>query len=247
MMFIREHNQREGRGTSSIRLAAVACCVCLMGLPAPVRGQETKASDGPAQVVSEQPAEKIALFDGKTLDGWKVTNFGGEGEVHIQDGKIVMEMGFSLTGLTSKRKDHPTANYEIELEAARLDGVDFFCALTFPVHDSHASLIVGGWAGAVVGISCIDDKDASENETTRYMGFKKGQWYRIRLRVLEKSIQAWIDDQQMVDVNIEGRTISTRPEVELSRPLGISAWETRAALRNISIRRLPAPTPRAGR
>ena len=119
-----------------------------------------------------------------------------------------------------------------------MDGVDFFCTLTFPVTDSHASLVVGGWAGAVVGISCIDDKDASQNETTKYEGFKSEQWYRIRVRVLDKRIQAWIDDKQMVDVNIEGRKLSTRPEVDLSRPLGIAAWETRSALRNISLRKL---------
>jgi hypothetical protein len=70
------------------------------------------------------------------------------------------------------------------------------------------------------------------------MGFKNERWYKIRVRVLDKRLQAWIDDKQMIDVNIEGREISTRPEVELSQPLGIAAWETRSALRNISLRRL---------
>jgi hypothetical protein len=132
-------------------------------------------------------------------------------------------------------------NYEASLEAMRMDGIDFFCALTFPVADSHCSFIVGGWAGSVVGLSSIDGRDASENETTRYMSFKDNQWYRIRVRVTEEKIEAWIDDQQVVNQPTKGRRIGTRIEVELSKPFGICAWETRAALRNIRVRRLEEP------
>ena len=44
---------------------------------------------GPAD---KQPAagETIALFDGKTMGNWKSTQFGGEGEVHIEDGNIIL-------------------------------------------------------------------------------------------------------------------------------------------------------------
>ena len=87
-------------------------------------------------------------------------------------------------------------------------------------------------------LSSIDGKDASENETTKYMNFKQGQWYRIRVRVEPKRIQCWIDDKRVVDQNIEGRRITTRNEVDLSQPLGIAAWETKSALRSIEIRRL---------
>ena len=31
------------------------------------------------------------LFDGRTLDGWKITNFGGEGDVEVEDGQIILE------------------------------------------------------------------------------------------------------------------------------------------------------------
>jgi hypothetical protein len=179
------------------------------------------------------------LFDGKALQDWKITNFGGEGEVEVEDGSIVMGFGSSLTGISYKG-DVPTTNYEVSLEAQRLDGHDFFCALTFPVDKSHCSLIVGGWAGAVVGLSSIDGRDASQNETTRYMSFRNNQWYRIRVRVERERIQAWIDDERVVDQNIKGRSLDTRVEVELSKPLGIAAWETRAALRNIRIRELQA-------
>ena len=178
------------------------------------------------------------LFDGRTLTDWKITNFGGEGEVTVEDGEIHMDFGSSLTGITYKGKNLPRTNYEISLEAMKVDGVDFFCALTFPVDKSYCSFVVGGWAGAVVGLSSIDGKDASENKTTRYMNFDSERWYKIRLRVTPKNISAWIDKKQVVDQSIVGHKISTRGEVDLSTPLGIAAWETQSALRKIRIRKL---------
>ncbi len=64
----------------------------------------------------------------------------------------------------------------------------------FPVKKSHCSLVLGGWGGSLTGLSSLDGFDASENETTNVMDFKEGQWYKIRLRVTEKKIEAWIDD-----------------------------------------------------
>jgi hypothetical protein len=40
-------------------------------------------------------------------------------------------------------------------------------------------------------------------------------------------------------VDTTDRKISIRIEVEPSRPLGIASWSTKAALRNIRIRKLP--------
>lgn len=187
---------------------------------------------------AEKPAWQ-PLFDGKSLDGWKAAEFGGEGEVTVKDGRILMQMGNSLTGITyDGKKALPKSNYEIELEAMRVEGIDFFCGLTFPVAESHCSFIVGGWAGAVVGLSSIDDKDASENDTTKYITFKSDTWYRIRVRVTDENISAWIDDKQVVDQNIKDKKISTRNEVDLSKPLGLSAWQTTSAIRNLRIRTL---------
>ena len=81
-------------------------------------------------------------------------------------------------------------------------------------------------------------EDASENETTKYQTFKKDQWYKIRVRVADDKIQAWIDDDQLVDVELKDKKISTRFEVDISQPLGISAYRTKAALRNIKIRKV---------
>jgi len=129
-------------------------------------------------------------------------------------------MGSSLTGVTwtpaKGTAAIPTNNYEIELEARRVEGGDFFCGLTFPYKDSHASLILGGWGGGVVGISCIDYDDASENETTTYHAFKQDQWYKVRLKITENHVEAWINDKSFVDVDITGSKLGVRGEVRNS-------------------------------
>lgn len=178
-----------------------------------------------------------SLFDGKSLEGWEPSVFGGEGAVTVEDGLIQLQMGVTLTGITFQN-DVPRSNYEVSLDAKIVDGIDFFCGLTFPVGEEHCSFIVGGWAGSIVGLSNIDGMDASENETTTIMTFDQDRWYNIRVRVEDDRIQCWIDDERIVDQSIEGRKISIRPEVDLSCPFGIASFQTTAALRNIKIRKL---------
>jgi hypothetical protein len=179
------------------------------------------------------------LFDGKSLTGWKVTDFGGEGEVRVEDGQIIMRMGQPLTGITIKDGDKlPTDNFEITLQAMKRKGDDFFCALTFPVRDSHASFVVGGWAGTVVGLSNIDGLDASENETTQYEKLDQNKWYNVRVRVADGKVECWLNDKQMVDVELKNRRINTRIEVDPNKPLGICCYNVESALKDIKLRRL---------
>lgn len=177
------------------------------------------------------------LFDGKTLDGWEITNFGPQGPVEVNNGNIILVMGDGCTGVTLKRP-FPVINYEVTLEAKRIAGSDFFCGMTFPVGKSPCTLIVGGWGGSTVGLSSINGKDASNNETTRVMNFDTDRWYRIKLRVTETEINAWIDDENVIKFQIGDKKLSIRPEVNLSQPFGIASWMTTAALRNIRVVRL---------
>ena len=178
-----------------------------------------------------------SLFDGKTLGKWKVSDFAGHGEPEVEDGNLVLPFGEALTGVTYTG-DTPKMDYEVELEAKKIDGADFFCGLTFPVKDDCASLICGGWGGAVVGISSLDGKDAVRNETRVARHFDKNKWYDIRVRVLPDRLQAWIDGEKVVDVVTTGKKISTRVEIDASKPFGIASFQTTAALRNIRIRTL---------
>ena len=157
--------------------------------------------------------------------------------MYVKDGMIVMEMGSSMTGVTWAGEVIRN-NYELELEGMRLDGSDFFCTTTFPVGKDPCSLVVGGWGGGVVGLSSIDYADASENATTKSMAFKDKKWYRVRIRVSDAAIEAWIGDEKMVDQPRKDHKIGIRMECDLCRPLGICTWSTTGAVRNIRVRAL---------
>ncbi len=178
-----------------------------------------------------------SLFDGKTLDDWEVTDFGTQGPVHVKDGAIILGTGDGCTGIRYK-KEVPKIDYEVTLDAKRVDGYDFFCGLTFPVRDEFCTLIIGGWGGTVVGLSSIDGLDASENAWSTYKKFTNNRWYHIRLRVTGENITAWIDDYKVVNLDVEDHKFSVRPEVVLSQPFGIASWKTTAALKNIYIKTL---------
>jgi hypothetical protein len=211
-----------------------AFCSCLIGLALTLLGGAAGAAE----------AER-ALFDGKTLAGWAPSGFETQVAVTVEHpfrggpGAIVIAAGETLSGITwTKGVDLPRTNYEISLEAMKLAGSDFFCGLTFPVGKAACSFIVGGWGGMVVGISSIDHSDASENETTRGREFADNRWYRIRVRVTDEKIEAWIDDDLMVDLETKGKTLSLRPgEIQKSLPLGIATYMTKAAVREMKLKR----------
>ncbi len=194
-----------------------------------------------AAAEKDKSKETVKLFDGKTLKGWKKPNYGGQGKVEVKDGVLYLRLGASATGVTwtGERFKFPTTNYEVTLEAKRVAGTDFFCGMTFPIGEGHASLIVGGWGGMVCGISCINGFDAANNTTTTAQRFEQGKWYKIRLRVTDDHLRAWIDGERIVDVErTESKEFTVRPEVELAKPFGFTTWKTTGALRNIRLRRL---------
>jgi hypothetical protein len=186
----------------------------------------------------DKDADWKKLFDGKSMKGWKSSEYVGGGKVHVKDGAIVIEKGNRMTGVTYAGKDFPKLNYEVRLEAKRVDGNDFFATTTFPVGDDFCSLVVGGWGGEVVGLSSINFLDASENETSTHMEFKKDHWYKIKIRVVKDRIQAWIDDKQLIDADVSEKKVSIRFECDPCKPFGVCTWNTVGAIRDVQVREL---------
>jgi hypothetical protein len=223
------------RVAPALFVPVVALGLIVAGLAATLQAEPPTAKEP-----SGKKSQKLVLFDGQSLDGWTKTKFGGEGEVKVEDGMIILSQGGSMTGITTTRKDLPTTNYEFTYEAQRLSGYDFFAAATFPVGKSHVTLVNGGWGGSVTGISSIDGSDASENETGKFVDYKNNRWYKFRVRVTDERIQCWIDDKSVIDVSIEGRRVGTRIETDANKPLGFATWETSGAVRKIEVRKLAA-------
>ncbi len=181
----------------------------------------------------------IELFDGATLRGWDVTSFGGEGAVEVVGGAIELDYGSPLTGITWTGAA-PAGCYDLEVVAARAEGTDFFCGLTFPVRDAHLTLVLGGWGGSLCGLSNLDGDDAANNDSQRLYRFEQGRDYRVLLQVREEAVDVSLDGAPFLHVPITGRSLSLRPEVELSRPLGVASFSTRARLRAVRWRSVGA-------
>lgn len=179
-----------------------------------------------------------ALFDGKTLGNWQPSKFGGDGAVKVENGEIVLDAGKPFTGITWAGADLPKTSYELALQARRVEGRDFFAGITFPVADSFCSLILGGWGGTVIGLSSVNSEDASQNQTSQSMEFELGRWYNVRIRVTEPAIEVWLDDRQIIKQDLKGNKISIRMDMDPSVPLGVASYRTKAALKDLRLKRL---------
>lgn len=227
----------------------VAIALATFSCSNPALSQEKKSAVAAAveaedeKPVKEPPVKEgwVPLVQPASLEGWEATQFGGEGEVKVSEGVLVLEMGDPLTGVTWKGKDFPKGDFEIKLEAQRVKGNDFLCGLTFPVGDKHASLIAGGWGGGVVGLSSVDGNDASENSTSSYRDFTNDQWYSFRVRVDSENITAWVDDERIFRQERKGHDFSVRAEVMSNRPLGFCVFQSKVNVRNFAWRSLNKP------
>ena len=198
---------------------------------------------GSSHTLSQAPPSPAGepLFDGKTLTNWQPSKFYGQGAVTIEGGDIILAAGKDLTGITWSGPALPTTNYELTLQARRLEGRDFFAGVTFPVGDSSCSLILGGWGGTVVGLSSVNGIDASENSTSQSIDFELQRWYSIRIRVTPEKIDSWLDGKHIIEQSLKGNQISVRIEVEPSQPLGIASWRTKAGIKDIRLQRIANP------
>ena len=189
--------------------------------------------------VQEVPEGWESLFDGNTLTGWEVVQYGGEGEPYVLKGALVIprSMTGAMTGIYWVGHSLPTNNYSIFYEARRVEGLDIFAGLSFPYGETAASLILGGWAGIVNGLSSINGYDASENETTQLFTLNDDQWYPVQLHVTPDSIKATVGDKQVVDLATAGKDIHLRSGLP---DTGLTFWTygSTGEIRNIRIKRL---------
>ena len=250
----------------------LAALLLLLGPPRPApqhpattdleaEGREGKAKAPPvgaqgttkeAQVVekTEEPPPQPqwdSLFDGKTLDGWRIVPWaGGEGAgtVEVRDGQIVLGAGMPRTAIAWTR-GFPTSDYEVRVEATRTVGRNDFCTIVFPIAGTHCAWVVGGFGGDAVCLATFDGT-SNWNEATERFSFQQGRRYQVRLRVTKARIQGWIDDERLLDTPTAGHTFALWAFLQPLTPFGVySSDNTTAALRSISVRTI-TPGPDGG-
>ncbi|MCH2115611.1 MAG: DUF1080 domain-containing protein [Pirellulales bacterium] len=193
--------------------------------------------------VTKRPLDlgkEIAIFDGKTLKGWRIANtfdFEQHGKVEVRDGSIHLESGRPATGIAITT-EIPKSNYEIFFRGRRVAGNDFFCGLTFPVKEQHCTLVLGGWGGKLVGLSNIDSFSAAENDTTRVFDFENGKWQDVRLRVTDDFIRIWLNDRKIIEVDVQQHNFSIYWAQEPIRPFGLATWNTYGELKDLKMYQL---------
>ena len=169
--------------------------------------------------------------------GFLPVAFGGDGEVRPTGNGLMLDVGSPLTGVVFHEAP-PAADYEVRCVARKVFGNDFFCGLTFPVPQGSLTLVLGGWGGAVCGLSCLDGEDAAANETRTLKAFAPGRAYEILVRVRRDRVEVAVDGQALLSAALAGRRASLRPEVELCGPYGFCCYATRTELLSVGWRAL---------
>ncbi|MGB1125582.1 MAG: family 16 glycoside hydrolase [Phycisphaeraceae bacterium] len=211
----------------------VLCVVSLLVLSGCCAAQKAKPKTPPVELLSGN------------MDQWEPIIFGGEGDVLFKDGAMDLDYGNPLTGVLYKGDladlfGEDLENYAITLQAQRVEGVDMFAAVTFPVgKDGHVSLILGGWAGAITGLSNLDGLNASENDTTQFHNMPEGQWFKVKIMVTSEKIQCWLDDKQLVDVKrADYKKFDTHAAVVDTKPFGLFNYSTWGRVKDVRVWKL---------
>ena len=192
----------------------------------------------------ESSPKRWALLESEMVQHWNPVALEDSGMAQVMTGEITLPAGKPMTAVKFEAWEAlklPVTDYAIEFEALRVEGQDFFGAVTFPVRSlkTCATLVNGGWGGGLVGISSIDEQTAAENATRSEHRFVNGQWYRFRLEVRDEEIKGWLDGRLIINASIKGRTISLRPgDIEQCAPFGVATYGTTGRLRGLVVEAL---------
>jgi len=182
--------------------------------------------------LTEAATNPTRLFDGKTLEGWKVDDR-ARGRVAVEKGCIYMMMAKGKLSRIEWREDFPRTNYEVTLEVLWVDGSHDFCRIVFPVGSDHSRF---GMQHSLLGLQLSDGPDIYENTTKQRVKFKQKAWYKVRLRVTDDHVQVWINGKSTVRVPREHYQFGRKGQ----EPFALAAWETGVAYRSIVLTRLDA-------
>ena len=188
------------------------------------------------------PAEQggwVPLFDGAALGGWKVVEqmaTGKGGTAQVENGSLLLEPANAGTAVAWTR-EFPKEGYELAVEVKRLAGENDFCNIVFPVGSEHCVLLIGGGGErGVVGLDTVDGQRYDASGTRKSFAFESRLWYRVRLRVTKSRIEAWIDNEKLVDLARAEHRFAVSVWWQALHSLALGTWQSRVAIRSIKTR-----------
>ena len=166
------------------------------------------------------------LFDGKTLDGWKV--LGGKADFYVEDGMIVCNTKMDIDGgylVTEKSYDDFILELDVKIDTSLNSGVqcrgqiwEKDTTTTYLAGDSKGTIHQSKWeAGSVWGYQIeVDPSDRAwsgglyepgnrgwivtlaDNEAAR-KSFKPTDWNHFKIIMDGNKIQTWVNGVLAVD------------------------------------------------
>jgi hypothetical protein len=179
-----------------------------------------------------------SLFDGKSLKGWSAQN-GPESAFYVQDGAIVIHEGAGFPAWL--RFDRPFENFDFRGEFFIKGWANGGIYLSAPEHGRPA------WAGMKINLfQKRDETPLAESVGSIFpivpplkVNVKnQGEWNTIRVLLDWPSLQVWINEEQVQNLNIE-----SVPELKhrlRSGYIGIESLSYPLRFRNLRLRELPA-------
>ena len=150
----------------------------------------------------------LSLFDGKTLNGWKVLN--GTAEYKVENGEIV---GISKTGspntflATEKNYSDFILEYEMKMESGLNSGVQI---RSNSIKDYKNGRVHGSqvecddserrWSGGIYDEARRGWLYSLEYNQSAKSAFKNGEWNKYRVEAIGNSIRTWINGQPVANL-----------------------------------------------
>lgn len=205
----------------------------------------------------------VSLFDGKTLNGWKVR--GGEAKFSVVDGEIRGEGVPSNIGLNTfltTEKDYGDFDFIVEFlcesgnSGVQFRSTDRKCKWD-PLREVigyQAEITPNGWAtgriydecvrGYQHGIIWLDVSTPECRAKLAQSSFKKNNWNEMRVRCEGPSIKTWLNGHLVADLLDDARAsgfIGLQIHVQGPAKPGVKFVPGVARFRNPRIKELPRP------
>jgi len=158
-------------------------------------------------LASMQDGDWVALFDGKSLDGWEQKN--GTATYRVEDGCVVGKTAEGSPNsflATKKSYGDFELKFEVKVDDELNSGVQIRSASKpdykdGQVHGPQVEIATNGTAGFIYAEGLkFGWLSEDRSNAAAQAAFKKGDWNRYRVVADGKSIKTWVNDVPVADL-----------------------------------------------